>query len=139
MAKKPQTGLINWEAELAAQAEVAAGMEASTGTGSFFSIKGGLLSFAGSPMPNNQMAVIVLDSLMENVYYEGAYDASNPQGPKCFAFGRNEADMAPHEVTVQAGCQQSEACAGCPMNEWASAAQGRGKACKNTRRLAMTS
>jgi len=139
--KKTQTtALVKWDEELAKQAEIAAGMEANTGGGQFFSTKGGILSWQDAPLPGNQMAVIVLDSILENVYYEGRYDPDGPQGPICFAFGRDEKTMQPHQIVIETGNQQCGAsgqCAGCEMNEFGSAETGRGKACRNTRRLAM--
>jgi hypothetical protein len=134
------TALVRWDEELAKQAEVAAGMEANTGGGQFFSTKSGVLSWQDAPLPNNQMAVVILDSILENVYYEGRYDPEVPQGPVCFAFGREEKTMGPHQLVIDAGkqmCGASGQCAGCPMNEWGSSDVGRGKACRNTRRLAM--
>lgn len=142
--KKPaaskSTAIIRWDEELAKQAEVAAGMEANTGGGQFFSLKSGILSWQGAPLPNNQMAVVILDSIFENVYYEGKYDPDTPQGPTCFAFGREEKTMAPHAIVIKSGNSQAGAsglCEDCKMNEWGSAEIGRGKACRNTRRLAM--
>lgn len=139
--KKTQTtALVKWDEELAKQAEIAAGMEANTGGGQFFSTKGGVLSWQDAPLQGNQMAVIVLDSILENVYYEGRYDPDVPQGPICFAFGRDEKTMRPHQIVIDAVNQQCGAsgqCAGCEMNEFGSAETGRGKACRNTRRLAM--
>jgi hypothetical protein len=142
--KKPAasktTALVRWDEELAKQAEVAAGMEANTGGGQFFSLKGGILSWQDAPLPNNQMAVVILDSVLENVFYEGKYDPDTPQGPMCFAFGREEKTLAPHQIVIDAGnhqCGESGLCEGCDMNEWGSADIGRGKACRNTRRLAL--
>lgn len=139
-APAKSTALVRWDEELAKQAEVAAGMEANTGGGQFFSTKGGQLSWQDAPLPGNQMAVVILDSILENVYYEGRYDPEVPQGPTCFAFGREEKTMAPHQLVIDAGKQMCGAgglCAGCDMNEWGSSDVGRGKACRNTRRLAM--
>lgn len=135
--KKPTTAIVKWEEELAKQAAVASGMEDSTATGQFFSTKSGILAFNDAPLPGNEMAVIILDAILENVFYEGKYDPDSPQGPTCFAFGRDEKAMAPHKVVFENETQQSGTCIDCPMNEWASAETGRGKACRNTRRLAM--
>jgi len=142
--KKPAasktTALVKWDEELARQAEVAAGMEANTGGGQFFSAKGGILTWQDAPLPNNQMAVVIIDSVLENVYYEGRYDPDTPQGPTCFAFGREEKSLAPHQIVIDAGNQQcgtSGLCAGCDMNEFGTAEVGKGKACRNTRRLGM--
>lgn len=129
--------VVDWEEEMAREAAAAAKMEQNTGGGQFFSIKGGLLKFDEAEVPNNQMAVIILDSILENVYYTEDYDPDEPTGPACFAFGRDEKDMVPHEVVFANGTQQSEKCATCQWNEWGTADKGKGKACKNARRLAM--
>lgn len=131
---KPTNQLMNYDEELAKFATEYSAQEAGAATGQFFGLKGGRLTFNDAPLPNNEMAVILLDGVLENVYYEGAYDPDNPQSPSCFAFGRNEADMVPHEKVPNPVCSK---CHGCPMNEFGSAEIGKGKACRNTRRLAM--
>jgi hypothetical protein len=89
--KTPGTEIVDWEAEMAAQAQLAAEAQRSAGGGGkFFSLKSGVLSFDGNPMPGNQMAVVVLANINENSWYEGAYDPNTPAAPKCFAFGQHE-------------------------------------------------
>src|SRR5690348_16945798 len=78
------TAIAKWDEELAKFATQAAAMEVNAGGGQFFSTQGGILSWMDSPIPGNQMAVIILDSIMENVYYESHYDPSTPSGPTCF-------------------------------------------------------
>lgn len=135
--KSQSTQMATWDEELAKQAAISAGMEESTASGQFFSTKSGVLSWNDSPIPGNQMAVIILDSILENVFYEGSYNPDTPQGPICFAFGRDDKTLAPHANVFTAGTNQSMACHGCPMNEFGTADVGRGKACRNTRRLAL--
>jgi hypothetical protein len=124
-----------WEEQLAAQADVAAKQEESAAGGQFFSVKGGILTWNDAPLPNNQMAVIILDSVLETVYYEGRYDPDTPQSPVAFAFGRDEKTMVWHENSREdfAGqlCHESDVC------QWGSADTGKGKAARETRRLAM--
>lgn len=131
--------VVRWDEELAKEAQIAAGMEANTGGGQFFSVKGGILTWQDAPMPNNEMAVVILDYVFENVFYETDFDPDSIQPPTCFAFGRDEKAMVPHVIVTDAGQAQHPACSSCPMNEWGSAGKGRGKACRNTRRLAMVS
>lgn len=137
-AAKPaskSTALAKWDEELARQAEVAAGMEANSGGGEFFGLKSGVLTWQGNPVPGNQMAVVIVDHILETVYYDGEYDPTTPQSPVCFAFGRDEATMTWHENSLPeyAGklCRESDIC------QWGSADKGRGKAARETRRLAM--
>jgi hypothetical protein len=140
--EKQTTALAKWDEQMAQEAKIAVGMEDSDGMsgGQFFSTKGGILSFQGAPIPNNQMAVIILDSILENVYYLGEFNAANPVPPLCYAFGREGSAMKPHEVVVKAGNAQNPTCQDCQWNAWNSSPKGgKGKACKNTRRLAMIS
>ncbi len=139
MAKKPAGGIVKWDAELAKEAEVAAQMEANTGGGKFLSVKGGVLTWNDAPVPGNEMPIVILDHIFENVMYEGDYDADNPTSPTCFAFGRDEKTMEPHQVPKDAGTAQEGPCVSCPMNVFGSADKGKGKACKNTRRLGLIS
>ena len=129
--------LTAYTERMAADAAAAASMEASAGGGEFFSTQGGQLRFAGAPMPGNQIAAVVLDSILENVFYEGRFDPDNPSSPVCYAYGTDEREMGPHTNVIAAHNHQHETCIGCPQNEWGSADTGRGKACRNTRRLAL--
>lgn len=134
-AASKTTSVMKWDEELAKQAEIAAGMEANSGVGQFFSLKSGVLSWQDAPLPNNQMAVIILDSIFETTYYEGKYDPDVPQSPVAFAFGRDEKTMCWHENSDPefAGklCIDSDVC------QWGSSDVGRGKAARETRRLAL--
>lgn len=138
--KSPGTEVVNWEDQMAKDAQVAANNTRAMGTGgSFFSMAAGTLAFGGNPMPGNQMAVVILGSIMENSYYEGDYDANTPASPKCFAFNTDEDELEPHPDVDKVDYfeRQNDVCAGCPQNEWGSARTGRGKACKNVVRLAI--
>lgn len=138
MAKQGKsTGMIKWDEQLAKEAELAAAQEAKVGGGKFISLKGGIMTFDGAQLPNNQLACVIVDSLFENVMYEGAYDPDNMSPPACFAFGRDEKSLAPHEVVVEANQAVCSDCASCPNNQWGSAEKGKGKACSNRRRLAL--
>ena len=127
--------VTNWDAKLAEQAEATAKAEANSGGGNFISLKSGVLSYNGAPVPGNTIAVVITGAVFENSFYEGKYESENPQPPRCYAFSTVEDDLAPRPDWVDEPI--SEVCHGCPNNEWASAETGRGKACKNSRRLAL--
>ncbi len=85
-----------------------------------------------SPGP---MEAVVLDYAWFMVNYPGVYNSNNPQQPNCFAVGRENPDggeLKPHESAAD---PQHADCKDCPKNEWGSAPTGKGKACKNQRRL----
>ena len=145
MARAPKkttgTAVANWQSEMAKSAAKAAEMEKSTSGGRFFSMKAGQLKFDDVAMPGNMMACVILHGVYENVYYAGKYDPDNKAPPACFAFWHpdDEEEMQPHPDVDTEDCftRQSDACEGCPQNEWGSAEVGKGKACSNRRRLAL--
>lgn len=141
VTKKKTTEVAHWKEELAAQAKAAVASEetAGSGGGRFFSMRAGVLKFDDAALPGNQMAVVILDSIMENLYYEDKFDADQKTPPTCFAFGRDAETMEPHDKVDEHEefTRQSATCAECPQNEWGSAETGRGKACSNRRRLSV--
>jgi len=118
---------------------------------SYFTTQGGVLKFGDEELPGNEMLVIVLDAIHENTYFEGAFDPDVMLPPTCFAFGRSEKEMQPHE-NVPDPDEDSDSyfemqteldddgdpwCDECPFSQWGSADKGRGKKCGNKRRLAL--
>ena len=138
--KQPGTAVASWDEELAKFAEQSVKQEVHVGGGKFFGLKAGQLTYDGEPVVGNRMACIIVDSILENVYYEGDYEPDTPQTPMCYAFGRDEATLTPHQKVWDKGDQQcgaSKLCQGCQWNEYGTANKGKGKACRNTRRLAI--
>lgn len=144
-SKKTGTEIVKWDEELAKYAEASAATEASTGAGlQSFSLRAGVLSIDDNQMPNNEMAVIVLDSILENVFYLEDYDPDNPVPPSAYALGRDEETMRWSEDSIEEmetpnGTEKiaGELCSESWINQWGSADKGRGKACRNIRRLLM--
>lgn len=126
------TALAKWDEALAARAKIAKKAEASVSTGEWISLKSGQLSFQGNAVPGNKMDVVILAYRLENQFFKEKYDKDRPQAPNCYAFGIDDESMSPHEKSDD---PQADACHGCPNNEWGSAEEGRGKACKNVRRV----
>jgi len=86
----------------------------------------------GSSHPG-PMTVVVLDWCTANTYFEGLYNPQNIQPPACFALSAEPAKAAPSDSSPK---KQAATCGECSKNEWGSDPQGgKGKACKNTRRL----
>lgn len=134
--KKTSTAVStgNYEDRLAALAKQGVQQEANVGGGQFISFKSGQISYQGNAIKGNELDVIAIDSVFENQYNPEKYDPDNPQPPVCYAFGRDEEELAPHPECAD---PQHETCKGCPHNEFGTADNGKGKACKNTRRIAV--
>lgn len=141
MAKAKKTGkaLVVWEKEFAELAKAGtAGIKSTEGT--FISFRGGKMSVAGADVPDDELRGVIVGWAFHNTYYDPSepYDPENPAVPGCYAYGEDEDEMVPHDAATD---KQADACAGCPMNEFGSAMkgkkQGKGKACKNTIKLAI--
>lgn len=78
---------------------------------------------------------VILDFISVNSYYDRPYDADEIIPPACFAIGANPKLMEPSGNSPDA---QSKDCASCPMNQFGSAPNGKGKACRNSRLVAVT-
>lgn len=132
--KATGTSLAKWDEELAKYAEQAAATEANAGSGlKSFSLKAGILSIDDQPMPNNEMVCVVLDHILENVYYEHEYDPDNPMPPSAYALGRDEKEMRWSEDSIAP--YAGELCIESDINKWGSSDKGRGKKARNLRRL----
>lgn len=134
------TSIAAWDAELAAMAEMQAGQEAALGGSNWLSVRAGVMTHQGNDVPNNKLQAIIPISVFENAWYDGPFDPENPKSPACFALSEDGTEMVPHEKSpnpqhTQCGTQGQPDC--CPQNEFGSADRGRGKACKNIRRLAL--
>lgn len=79
--------------------------------------------------------VVIIDWRNTRTLYTGPFNPNNPQAPKCFALAKALDDLAPNE---QSPDPQADSCAECPHDQWGSdPAGGKGKACKNSVRLAV--
>lgn len=102
-------------------------------SGFMISTKGKVFTLPDGNASDGPMDVILLDWVTANTYFEGIYNPKDIKPPACFALGREVATLAPSDNSPK---KQHNTCKGCPMNEWGSDPQGgKGKACKNTRRL----
>lgn len=134
-AKKevPKTEVVDWQKQLGDMAIAVAAAEKPSGN--WVSFKSGMLSIGGNHIKTNKIDVVVVQSIFENQWYKERYDSANPQTPHCFAFAELDDDLKPHEDSAE---PQAATCAECPKNIWGSDPDGgKGKACKNVRRLAM--
>ncbi len=136
MATKTKTRKSDdWEKELEKEAEADSAREkAGGGGGHQVSIKGRRFTFGGENL-GREMKVVVVDYVYAHQLYDSKYKEDRASIPICFALSADGEDMAPHEDSVKA---QSDACEGCPNNEWGSG-RGRAKACRQGRRLALIS
>lgn len=135
--KKPGKALVKWDEEFANLAkETAHG--ATAGEGKFLSFRGGNLTFAGANIPDNELRCVIVGWMYHNAYYDPdvRYDPTNPQSPICYAFSTSPSDkeMEPLDSVPDKQCND---CPSCPLNQYESSNTGKGRACKNTVRVAL--
>ena len=127
--------LVNYDEELAKLAKAATKTERpDTST---IGTKSGILTYNKQPVPNNKLDCIIIASTHVNLYYDEKFDQNDPKNPVCFAYSEDpdEREMVPHPASSK---PQADRCADCWANKWNSDPEGgRGKACKNSRRLAL--
>ena len=124
-----------WATELATSAKEATATEMPNTQA--FSTRAGVLSYNGQAMPDNQVDVVIMAASFVNAMFINKFDPNNIVSPLCFAMSENGEDMAPHENSLK---PQNDTCEGCEQAEWGSdpnSPSGRGKMCKETRKLAV--
>lgn len=89
-------------------------------------------------LPNGDTAdtlsVIIVDFVSYNAYYDKPWNPNQIVPPNCFSISTEMAGMTPSENSPDA---QAESCAACWANQWKSSPTGGGKACSNTKLLAV--
>lgn len=132
MAKAAGTSVVNIQEELKKRA-ADIGNRIQAPSGDFIRItqdkKFKLPTGAESPGPMN---LVILDFINVNQYFDRPYKEGDKTPPACLAVGQNPKDMTPDASSPD---KQAENCQECPNNEFGS--KGAGKACTNTRVLAV--
>lgn len=124
-----------WAAKLAQYAKEQQSIERAPGQ--LFSIRSGILQFAGQPIPGNTVDVVVVRTMHENVFYPRAFDGDKITTPDCYAFSLDGAVLKPH---ADAPVPQHATCEGCGQNVYVDNPAKPGKKhkpCKEIRRLAL--
>lgn len=132
--KKQSTAMISMQEEMAKEL---ANVENTVTIGGGNTIKvdqknGEYFEIPELGQAESPMSVVIVDYVTQHKYWGGRYDPNNVVPPDCFAIGKNVKELKPSANSPEA---QADACNGCPMNEFGS--NGNGKACKNTRVLAV--
>ncbi len=81
-----------------------------------------------------ELECVIVDFVAANYYYPTIFDKNNIVPPDCFAIGLEPAGLVPSDNSANKQCAS---CAGCWANQFKTARNGRGKACSNTRLLAV--
>jgi hypothetical protein len=114
----------NWRekaaASIAKSKEVAAKLPQSSGNR--LSFKGGAITLAGNRL-DNPLPLVILSYGYERTYYSAMYQPDVYASPDCYS-------LDGVKPAGNAAVPQSERCAICRLNEFGTAQNGKGKACK---------
>lgn len=136
MAAKPRSTPnlpINYEEQLSKEAaEITKRIAAPSGDRIRFNANRSFITPDG--LEGTELEVVIVDFISTNMFYEEDFDRDNPQSPICFAFGSEPAILVP---SPNSPSKQAPTCSACPNNQFGSARNGKGKACKNTRLIAV--
>ena len=108
-------------------------------TGYKISTKGKEFSLPDGSVNVGPLTCVILDWVTANIYFEGIYNPNDIKPPACWAISDKPAEMGPHDKVpsrqdVDEEGNKDVGCKKCVKNQWGSGT-GKGKACKNTRRL----
>ena len=98
----------------------------------FIKTRGKVFTFPDDEHQAKEFDGIIVSYVSTNTYYKEAYNPNNVVPPTCFAIGENPSSLVPSSNAPEV---QAATCAECPLNQWGS--DGKGKACKNGRLLAI--
>ena len=109
----------------------------------YVATRGGQWKYGNTALGDSFQGVII-GVAFENRYYEGSFNPNRLSPPVCFAIAPGDGDAAKALESMKpaegVSDPQSVSCAQCPQNAWGSDPKGgRGKACKNQRRLIVLS
>jgi hypothetical protein len=137
IVKTQQQSVSNIDAETAALLAQAAQDQGNAEVSSipFLSTKGKKFTL-GDEKLGTSLSVVILADVFDHAFYDKPYDPDVINPPACFAISKHEGEMEPSTTSP---VMQSDTCSTCPMNEFGSAPNGKGKACRNGRRLLVAS
>ena len=131
--KKPSGGsIVSIQEQLKAQAASLANRTQPTSGNTIKLTKDKKFQLPDGSKVEGPLDLVIVDFVSRNKFYDRPFDQNNPIPPACYAIHAEPKQLAPSDSVPD---KQSDDCAGCPLNQFKSA--GNGKACKNTRYLAV--
>jgi hypothetical protein len=129
--KRPKMEVRSYDEQMAKLAARQKSAESKGGT-NFISTAGGHFSINDKRVKGDVLRGVIVDSIFSNVYYDKEWKPGVKATPSCYAFSFEEEGLRPHKDARE---KQSKTCEDCPLNAFGTARVGKGKACKNQRRI----
>lgn len=146
-AKKPSTNAVVQRAQVQLPAEIEQAMASSIAEfqGRMSAPVGNRITVTQDKKFKNAagekwdtMRGVIVDFIAKKAYYEGDYDKNNIVPPNCFAMGFMPHDSLEHSENAPEPVH-ADGCKACPYNQFKTAKNGNGKACKDSYVLAVMS
>lgn len=132
-AKQPGTAVLDIRAELKKKAQEIAGRLGAAGGDSIRTTQDKHFVMPDGTKDNKPLRMVILDFVSVNAFFDRPYKKGEESPPACFAIGENAKGLIPSKSSPD--LQSETGCDTCPNNEFGS--NGAGKACSNTRLLAL--
>ncbi len=133
VAVKASSNIVSIREQLMAQAASVAGRTEGGGAKQIKYSDGKFVLPSGA-QTSDPIKVVILDFVTQHTKYEKSYKAGEVSPINCAAVGQNPREMKPYASIKTPECGD---CGSCWANEYKSAAQGDGKACKQVRVMAV--
>ena len=92
----------------------------------------GIIKIDSKPVADNKLSLAIVDFVFSKSYFKEKYVKGKAQVPVCYGYGRKEEEVLPHAAAPEKVC---ESCKGCEHNKFFTAEIGKGKRCKDERKL----
>jgi len=132
VALKKDTNIVSIMDQLRAESALMSSRTASAGGDSIRITQDKKFVLPDGVKTPGPLEVVVVEFISKNFYYENDFNAKAIVPPNCFAIGTDPKNMVPSDNSPE---KQAPTCNECPMNQFGS--KGAGKACNNTRALAV--
>ena len=129
---KPATNIVSIKEQMAAELATLGSRTAAPGGDKIRITQDKKFALPDGRTHPGPLQMVIVDFVSTNNFYEGKYDPKAISPPACFAIGTSPTSLVPSKNSPD---KQADTCSVCPNNEFGS--DGDGKACKNTRLLAV--
>lgn len=127
------TALVNYKEELAKESANIASRIGAPGGDTIRVTQDKKFKMPDGTLNPGPMRVVILDFVGANKFFDRPFKEGEAVTPACYAVGMDPKNLNAFDDSP---VKQNDECKSCPNNEWGSS--GAGKACTNTRLLAVT-
>ena len=95
----------------------------------------GKIKIDQKPVADNKLKVAIVDYIFSKAYFAEKYVKGKAQVPACYGYGASEPEVVIHDAVEEKNRQCDTGCKDCEHNLFFTAEVGKGKRCKDERKL----